>query len=312
MSTHLTEEQLDEFRENGVLVIDNVFSEAEVSETRTAFHAHLSALGIDHDAILAGEKIPDTGPRIKSPISRIFYPKWKLLNIHLHPKLTTLAEDLLVKTFGRKEKNFEHPYEEFSSILAYVDRVCWRLPDSIRAEGGLGLHLDRDPADPYLENNGGLRRWRPIQSLVCLTDHFHGDSGGLRLVPGFHNRIDEYFKGKSSGNGGEFFRMNNVQHDTLQKQCRPVIASAGSVIFWDNRLPHATASHLSGYDTREVVYTGFLPNIKLNKKYIATQLQAVLKNVVPPAYVENCSPESADRDWEEKDLTAVQKRLLGC
>ena len=36
-------------------------------------------------------------------------------------------------------------------MLLYIDRVCYRLPDSVQAEGGLGLHLDRNPLDPYLE-----------------------------------------------------------------------------------------------------------------------------------------------------------------
>jgi len=107
---------------------------------------------------------------------------------------------------------------------------------------------------------------------VCLTDHFDGDSGGLRVVPGFHHRIDAYFRGKKEAEGGgEFCRLNSVQHDTLQRQCRPVVAPRGSVVFWDGRIPHATAMHLSGSDTREVVYCGFLPDVPLNRLYAARQ-----------------------------------------
>ncbi len=29
--------------------------------------------------------------------------------------------------------------------LVYFDRICWRLPDHIQSEGGLGLHLDLNP-----------------------------------------------------------------------------------------------------------------------------------------------------------------------
>lgn len=311
MSKEITPNQLQEFRKTGLLVIEDVFSPEHVALTRDTFHEHLAYLGIDHDAILAGKET-DTGPRIKSPVSRIFYPKWKFLDIHLHPNLTMLAKDLLLKTYGSGEDpDFIHPYGKFSDIRAYVDRICWRLPDCIRSEGGLGLHLDRDPVDPYHLKSGGLKKWRPIQSLVCLTDHFHADSGGLRVVPGFHKRIDNYFKGKESEGGGDFHRMNSVKHEALGKQVRPVIAPAGSVIFWDNRLPHATSDRLSGCDTREVIYTGFLPYTEINKSYIDKQLDMIIKNQVPPAYAEVGKKETADRDWNVKRITDEQKSLIG-
>jgi len=291
----------------------------------------------------------NVGPRIKSPVSRIFYTDWKLLHIHLHPRVVQVARELLVNTYGSaKDPDFLHPFEPFSSVQAYVDRICWRLPDCIREEGGLGLHLDRNPVDPYLSAEAaalagklvaseapastssaaaankmpkgctirsGLGKWRPIQAFVCLTDHFGGDSGGLRVVPGFHHRIDAYFKGKvSEGNGGEFYRMNSVQHDTLQRECQPVFASAGAMILWDTRTPHATAAKLAGSDTREVVYTGFLPDTQLNRAYIKRQLEAIRQNKPAPAYEEQqptAKVETSDRNWDEAQLTDEQKQLLG-
>ncbi|KAI8825250.1 uncharacterized protein EV422DRAFT_606035 [Fimicolochytrium jonesii] len=158
---------------------------------------------------------------------------------------------------------------------------------------GLGLHLHRNPHDPYLLQGEGLTKWRPIQSLVCLTDHFDGQSGGLKVVPGFHRQIDDYFKGHAAaaaaGEGGEFCRLNGNKHD--------------------NRLPHATAAYLSGADTREVVYTGFLPATRNNAAYVAAQLAAIDKNIAPPAYKEG--EEVADRDWDLDILSATQRGLLG-
>lgn len=312
----LTPDQLSEFRDSGFLVVEDVFSPDEVAAARALFHDHLGKLGIDHDAVLAG-KAAIPGYRIKSPVSRIFYPKWKLLDIHLDSRVSTLATDLLVATYGSGvDKNFSHPFGSFSSVLVYIDRVCWRLPDVINEEGGLGLHLDRNPVDPYLwrakvkGKETGLTKWRPIQSFVCLTDHFDGESGGLKLVPGFHKHIDSFFQSEiSDGEGGEFYRLNSNRYHTLQKQCRPVIAPAGSMVFWDNRLPHATAAHLAGCDTREVVYTGFLPNTKLNQEYAAKQLAALKDHQSPPAY--EGSANESDCDWDFSLLTAAQKKLLG-
>lgn len=322
MSLNLTEEQLAEFRETGLLVIEDVFSPVEIEATRQGFHSHLRKLGIDHDAVLSGlASAPEI--RIKSPVSRIFYPRWKLIDVHLNPKLIRLAQDLLVQTYGSdKDPNFQHPFGPFTDIRAYIDRVCYRVPDSIRKEGGLGLHLDRNPVDPYLEKGPGLTKWRPIQSLVCLTDHFHGESGGLRVVPGFHKQIDDYFRGHqasvpdaaTAGNGGEFCRLTGIKYTELQRRCRPVIAPAGSVIFWDNRLPHATAASLSGYDTREVIYTGFLPDTKNNETYVAGQLVALENNKPPPAYAERDGEpgnEAGDRDFDISTLNGLQRRLLG-
>ncbi len=338
----LSENQLQEFRENGVLVIEGVLSEAEVLHARTAFHQHIATLGIDHDAILSKSDTKSIPPvRIKSPVSRIFYSDWKLLNVHLHPRVCQLAQDLIVATYGSgTDVDFIHPFPAFTNVKAYVDRVCYRLPDIIREEGGLGLHMDRDPLDPYLfkkvgkeqqqtkhksnklerqqntpnaaEALSGLTKWRPIQAFVALTDHYSGDSGGLRVVPGFHRHIDSYFKGKTSdAHGGEFYRMNSIQHETLISQCQPVIAPAGSLVLWDTRLPHATSAKLAGHDSREVVYVGFLPTTPLNNEYLKKQLQAIRLNKPPPAYDDGDESEISDCNWKETALTALQKSMLG-
>ncbi len=147
----LSIDQLNEFRETGLLVIEDVLTGEEIETARNAFHNHLKEkLGIDHSAVIDGTASPPLH-RIKSPVSRIFYPGWKLLDVHMHPNVSGLAKELLCKTYGSAEDPlFAHPFAPFQDIHAYVDRICWRLPDSIRTEGGLGLHLDRNPFDPYL------------------------------------------------------------------------------------------------------------------------------------------------------------------
>lgn len=333
-SLDLTEDQLSTFRETGVLVIEDVLSPSEVEVARESFHSHLASLGMTHEMILAGRDTPQAGPRIKSPVSRIFYSDWKLLQVHLHPRVCRLAEQLLVRTFGSgQDPDFTHPFGPFDHVRAYIDRICYRLPDCIREEGGLGLHMDRNPIDPYLfhsspitngassttvkskgkfdaNQRSGLSKWRPIQAFVALTDHFGSDSGGLGVVPGFHRKVDSYFKGRSSEGRGEFYRMNSVQHDVVRRECRPVIAPRGSLVLWDGRLPHMTAAKMTGSDTREVVYTGFLPDVPLNRAYCKKQLVAIRKNHPPPAYVE-ATTETSDRNWDEAQLTPAQARLLG-
>jgi hypothetical protein len=305
----LTTEQLQEFKDIGLLVVENVFNESEVAKIREHYHQHLHELHMNHDQLLSGQATPQSGARLKSDVATIFYQKWKL-DAHLHESVYAYARQLLVETYGKHIDGFDHPFESFNEILAYIDRVCYRLPDHVRAEGGLELHIDRNPTDPYLLKTTGLKKWRPIQSLLTLTDHYGSECGGLKVVntrvggaKNFHYEIDEYFEGQNFEGGGEFTRLISKSHTALGRRLETVQAPKGSLIFWDNRLPHATCQHLVSSDSREVIYTGFLPNTKLNR------LSNLRKNIHPPAYCKN-NKIKADRNWEEEDLTDLQRQLL--
>ena len=303
--------QLDEYDKNGVIVIKNVFTDEEVDQIRKDLHDQLLTLGIDHDKVLSGEQKLDDGVRIKGKPSRIFYNKWKM-DVHLNDKVYNYVKNLMTHTYSSgKKKGYEHPMGYSNDVLAYIDRICWRLPDSIKAEGGLNMHLDRNPYSPY----DNLKKWRPIQAFVSLTDQFGSSSGGLKVVKGFHNRIDEFFAKSTdetlkSQNGGEFFRMNSKSFAALEKELQPINAPKGSLVLWDNRLPHATCDKLDGFDTREVVYVGWLPNVKINREYCDRQLDNIKQNVPPPAYV-NDKDEKSDRNWTLDDLSHSQKHMLG-
>ena len=315
----ITEEQIQEFKETGLLVIDEVLTQDEVENARNNLHKQLLHFNIDHTSIINQEAkskdlIKFYEPRLKSPASRIFYSKWKLLDVHLHNNVIKNMNTLLNATYNSNSKDFQHPFGKFNKSLCYVDRICYRLPDHIYSEGGLSLHLDRNPLDPYLLNSKTpLKKWRPIQAFVSLTDQYGGESGGLRVVKNFHKTIDDYFSKSSiidKCEGGEFFRMHGHNYDSLHKECHPVNAPAGSLVLWDNKLPHETCDKLTSLDTREVVYVGFLPSVEINKKYVAEQLNAIKQNIPPPAYITD-KKETSDRDWDEKDLNLDQKHCLG-
>lgn len=306
----ISQEQIDEYKRDGVIVIENVLSDDEVEKARNGLHSQLLEHGIDHDKVLSGEQILEEGPRLKGIASRIFYNKWKI-DVCLHENVYGNMKKLMDATYlTDKIAGFENPFGHSDDILSYIDRVCWRLPDCVRSESGLGLHLDRNPYDPYLFGCGGLKKWRPIQAFVTLTDHYGSESGGLRVVKGFHNEIDSYFTGKEKSNGGEFYRLDSLNHMVLSKRLEPINAPKGSLVCWDNRLPHATCNKLGGYDTREVVYVGWLPNVEINRIYCKQQLNNIRENIPPPAYCDR-GDNIKDRNWDEKDLTGLQRRMLG-
>ena len=61
----LTEEQVEEFKRNGFLVIEDVFTEKEVNNARREFHHQLQSLwGINHAKVLCGDQAPPPGIRV--------------------------------------------------------------------------------------------------------------------------------------------------------------------------------------------------------------------------------------------------------
>lgn len=304
----LSDQHIEEFLETGIVVIENVLTPDEIFEARNNFHNQLLTLGINHDAILNSNEKSDGKSRLKSPVSRLFYAKWKLLDIHLHPNVCQAMDELLRATYSSgATPGFIHPFGPSTTNLCYVDRVCWRLPDRIQHEGGLDLHLDRNPINPYFD---GLMKFRPIQAFVALTDHYGPESGGLKVVKGFHKILDDYFSQvtESTSTGGEFYRFNSKSHVKLAKKCETIYAPKGSLVCWDNRLPHATCDKLSGFDSREVVYTGFLPDVEINRRYVQQQAISIRQNIPPPAYMG--SGEQCDKDWTLLSVDQARRLMM--
>ncbi len=289
----MDDQDLDFFKTNGYVVIENVFTDDQVYEIRNLFHKKLESLGIFHNNILNGVCDPPIQIRKKSPVAEMFYESFK---IKAQIKLYDISKSLMNATYSSgKQLGFEHPYIPISDqVYPYIDRIGYRLPDHIRAEPGLGLHIDRNPYAPYKH----LKKYRPIQSFISLVDHYGNKSGGLRLVPKFHLEYDNFFKNfeKDENIKGEFFRMNSKSFQKVENQLKTIDIPKGSVVYWDSRLPHATCDNLVSLDSREVIYFSFLPAIQLNKDYCIKQAENIKNNKCPPAY-DDCTLEQ-NIDWD--------------
>lgn len=299
----LTPEHVATYLRDGIVVIENVISDEQVEKIRDELHRDLLKYGIDHDALLSGTVEAPEGARIKSDASNIFYGRYKL-DLHLSEPIYRAYLDLMTHTYLSGDvPGFEHPFGRCTDVLPYIDRICYRLPDHIRAEGGLKLHIDRDPTK-YCS-----KKFRPIQGFVTLTDHYGSQSGGLKVVKGFHRVFESYF-GKTTDElcPGDFFRMHGHEHAKIQRDCEPINAPRGSLIMWDNRLPHETCEKLESFDTREVVYLSYLPNTKINIGYHERQRENFVANMLPPSCA---APDKGDRDYEISELNDWEKKLLG-
>jgi len=308
--SEFTSELQHKFRVDGYVVIENILSPDEITLARNNLHNELLNYGVNHENILNGIDEPPDSVRKKSDISNMHYCKWKL-DLQLNQDIYNIyeqANSVIEETY--------YPLGKSSFMLPFIDRICYRLPDVIRQEGGLQLHLDRRPPSTRgdLRCFDGTKKYRPIQGFITLTDHYGNSSGGLKVVKGFHNEFENYFDGhECTDKSGEFYRMHNKAHAKLQAQCKAIPAPAGSLVIWDSRLPHSTCDTLSGYDSREVIYMSYLPNIDVNKKYWINQRNNFINNIVPhaAASVKNSDYTKIDRTYSTEELSDYQKMLLG-
>ncbi len=299
----MNETQLEKFKSDGYIVIENILSPEQIAQARTELHYSLLAHNIDHDKIINFIEPAPNETRIKSHIANIFYAKFKM-DLHVNKNMYNIWKSAM-STID------EFPLGPSNDILPYIDRVCWRLPDIIKAEGGLGLHIDRRPGLDAFTN---IKKYRPIQGFISLTDHYGNNSGGLRLVKGFHKQFNEYFSKDTNkndwGTSGDFYRMHSKSYIQLQNKLVTPDVPAGSLVLWDNRLPHATCDNLSGADTREVIYLSWIPNVPLNIAYVKAQAENFKKNIQPPSYLKNPLLQT-DRNYDPAcELTDFQRSVL--
>jgi ectoine hydroxylase-related dioxygenase (phytanoyl-CoA dioxygenase family) len=297
MQSYLTPELLNDFLENGYIVIENVLTPEKIIQARNELHQYIKKYkGGIHDDILLGQTHQNT-VRKKGLTSDLFYSKFKM-DLHLDQRLYQTFKEICMSIDSLCK-----------DVVPYIDRVCYRLPDHILAEGGLKLHIDRNPW-----NMSKAKKIRSVQAFISLTNHYGSNSGGLCVVPRFQKSFNEYFSksyNKTEAEaGGEFYRMHGLSHTSAQNQLEPVQAPAGSLVIWNNNLPHATCEKLESYDTREVIYLSYLPtNIATNIKYWKEQSKNFVANIPPPSYNDNNN--QVDRDYSLDDLNQFQKRMLG-
>ena len=308
---------VERFKLDGYVVVPAVLSADEVQMCRAGLHADLAALGIEH-----GDFSDSSRDRLldlqchSSGALPFYYSPWRLKHCACNLKLWAAVEQIWAATYVAGAAGFECPHRwPAGSAVAYLDAVGYRLP-TIHAgpserlglgglkwtQRALGAHIDISPSNPWGAQSspharkllGGQSRWRPMQGFVSLTD----SRGGVVLCAGFHNRFDEYFGHGRASNASAgtadvradidpehtrlFNPLGGKQHRPIHRAMRPVEYSAGDAVLWDMRLPHGVTPEHSGHDTREVVYTSFLPPNEPNRRYAAAQYSALCCGRFPP------------------------------
>jgi hypothetical protein len=234
----LSAEQIQEYMENGVLVVENVLSACEVEDAKKGFGQSLQVRGVhcfrkeDYESALAFDRLSSTNG--SGGVLDIFYDDWKMFGVSTHPKLFGITSQLWKAAYNQggldckgtlpEDQRFQwHPYGgsiDYDKGYVYIDRVGYRLSTVLSQSWGdcvhppkrrkklrvvqrsLTPHLDCCP-DDFFPNTA--TKWRPIQCFVSLTDNLEPNTGGFEAAPRFHREFDQWAKDRPrptpDGNG---------------------------------------------------------------------------------------------------------------
>lgn len=214
----LSEEQIQQFLQDGVLVADGLLSQGEVSHALNGLDDTLKNRGVrsfapmDRDSAMAFSRLSSTNG--SGGVLDIFYEIWKM-EIALNPKLFSVTRQLWAAAYchnGETKNDISpeeayrwHPFGIFDCTkgYAYIDRIGYRLPTKLSQKIGdqlrpgkkkkarplqrsLTPHLDCCPHSTYTD----WAKWRPIQCFVSLTDNLDPNTGGFEAAKGFHREFD--------------------------------------------------------------------------------------------------------------------------
>ncbi len=110
-----------------------------------------------------------------------------------------------------------------SDLIMSSDRCGFNPPVTPEHPyGGAGLHLDLPSFETPIASH--------LQGILYLSDTIESQ-GALRLVPGFHRRIDDWLRALPDG-------PDPTQADFEAFGAVPIAAASGDLIIWDAALPH--------------------------------------------------------------------------
>ena len=232
----ITQQQVETFLGDGVLVVENVLTPEELKLAHEGLARTLATEGVD----CCNLRATGHGLRYLSStngsggVLDIFYEPWRL-SVATNPRLFRITTQLWRAAYCNQHPKEDlaegeqykwHPYEAFdpSRGYAYVDRIGYRLNSDLAKE----LGGDPPPAvasstpsstatankskkkkrpmplqrslTPHLDccpdNLFDNTKWRPIQSFVSLTDNLEPSTGGFEAAKGFHHDFDSWARNR--------------------------------------------------------------------------------------------------------------------
>jgi ectoine hydroxylase-related dioxygenase (phytanoyl-CoA dioxygenase family) len=311
----LTQEQIDQFLDQGVLVVENILSQSKLNEANEGLSRTLAEYGIDTQHLdvtgHALERLSSTNG--SGGVLDLFYPEWKM-QVASNSRLFHATCELWEAAYchhGESRDELDdshifkwHPHGPFNCKRGYmyIDRIGYRIPTAMAEQLGastgkkskkakpiqrsLTPHLDCCPDNLFSQK---ASKWRPIQCFVSLTDNLEPNTGGFEAALGFHKTFHKWIRPRSAVKNvsfpapciGEYTHIRPKEDRDVMALIQHIPVRAGSAVFWDNRIPHANAYQNDQSEVRAVVYCSFLPDIKLNREYVRRQLYNYQRRIPP-------------------------------
>ncbi|GMF14529.1 unnamed protein product [Phytophthora fragariaefolia] len=186
-------------------------------------------------------------------------------------------------------------------------------------------HWDCCPTKMF-DSGKDTPRWRPIQCITVLTDNTEPNTGGFESVPGFHKEFTEYAARNLPEAAteapvtaplrrpqvclGDFSPLRMQEDRAVIDRYQHISCEAGSVIFFDWRIPHANSYKHIGTIPREVIYTGFIPDTPMNRTTHPTAAPTLCTVSVPLANQRLASHSSTMLHcaWSRAAASALPRR----
>eukprot|EP01080_Neovahlkampfia_damariscottae_P012655 gene12655-6555_t len=242
------------FEKYGFVVIENCLTEQDCQKTIDEYFSTIESLNenFDRNKIETWSNWPKDGIEMYGQIKR---------------------EPYFMKQCLKNRQN-ENIYKAFSLILEKKelivnhDRGVIFRPTGIKSEWKTkhNLHLDMNPfdwlyskEDKFIELMGNLTYddhksfifennqisssdGMFLQGVINLKDNLEED-GGFIVVPGFHHHFKEYFELQKENYKLQSYNFD--KKDPLVKLSKRIPMKAGSVVIWNQCMPHGSGPNYS-------------------------------------------------------------------
>ena len=228
-TTILSDEQIQTFQNEGILIIPNILSSEEIQIALENLHTTLLQYDVDTN------HLNETGHHLvklsstngSGGVLDLFYPNFKL-DFATNERLFKATCELWSACYRHDDTGdnviewMNHPFENFdcSKGYTYIDRIGFRLPTHLAEEIGMDIKKNQNvnlssskkksarkrskmaiqrSLTPHLDccpdtiDSVNKSKWRPIQCFISLTDNMEPNTGGFEAVRnGFHKEFKSW------------------------------------------------------------------------------------------------------------------------
>lgn len=227
----LTSQQLESYEQNGFLIIEDAFSEDEVA----ALRAEVDAMNADPAIVALDEAIKEPGSNAVRSIFRVHELNSRIDGLARDPRLLNVVRQILgSEVYMHQSRANLKPGFKGKEFYWHSDFETWHVED-------------------------GMPEMRALSCSVLLTDN-NACNGPLMLIPGSHRHFiscqgetpDQHYK--KSLKQQEYGVPDPLSLELLAEQggIHPVVAKAGSVVFFDCNTMHGSSGNISPWPRANV------------------------------------------------------------